>query len=55
MQEHCTGLEREVGDLRAEIREARAELKEAEKRAESGRSCGHEAELSALRQQVGTN
>ena len=52
LQEHCTGLEREVADLRAELREARAAL---EKGAESQKIGSHEAELSALRQQVGIN
>lgn len=48
LQTHCTGLEREVGDLRVELKETRLAVKEAESQMGG-------AELSSLRHQVRSN
>ena len=54
LQQHCIGLEREMGQVRAELREGRKRLKGVEKEAESweGKRIGQEVELHALKKQV---
>lgn len=54
LQQHCSGLEREVGEMRVELRATRKRLKGAEKEVESreGEGSSQEAELQALRKQV---
>jgi hypothetical protein len=54
LQQHCIGLEREMGQVRAELREGRKRLKGVEKEAESreGKRIGQEVELHALKKQL---
>ena len=54
LQQHCSELEREVGQMRAELREGSKRLKRAEKEAGSREeaSISQVAELHALKKQV---
>ena len=54
LQQHSSGLEREVGQLRAELRAVRKRLRGVEREAESreGEGVHHEAELGSLKAQV---